>query len=141
MKKVCTQCGTEFDTVDRGSAAKTCSDECSCERKLKRSRERMATDPEFRESILEYQRERYATDHEFRERKLKRSREYRRERYATDPEFRERIREYRRERMATDPEFRERELKRDREKHREINARCRVGRLLVIQDQLKQAMA
>jgi len=105
MKKVCTQCGTEFDTVDRGSAAKTCSDECSCERKLKRSRE------------------------------------YSRERYATDPEFRERIREYRRERMATDPEFRERELKRDREKHREINARCRVGRLLVIQDQLKQAMA
>ena len=87
MKKVCTQCGTEFDTVDRGSAAKTCSDECSCERKLKRSRE------------------------------------------------------YRRERYATDPEFRERELKRDREKHREINARCRVGRLLVIQDQLKQAMA
>jgi len=71
--------------------------------------------PEVKEKQKEYQRKyqrnRLATDPEFRERQ----REYRKKRYATDPEYRERQNEYRREyqrnRLATDSEFRERDGK------------------------------
>src|SRR6267154_1169561 len=80
--------------------------------------------PRRGETIEEYRkrtRERYATDPEYRERRRGPLRERRRERYAIDPEYRERQREQQRKRYqaryASDPEFRERKRERQRKRH------------------------
>lgn len=126
----CKVCGVEFHTSNGN--AKYCSGLCYSEkerarkadpeyrmRKSQALRIKIATDPKYRQSVIEQQRalrknpdniERYRgySAKQMASEKRKRWLEARREKYATDHEWREREREKNRARYKNDPAFRER---------------------------------
>lgn len=65
MIKTCSECPSTFDTRDRSSVAKTCSDECASKRSLQRVRAYRKANPDtIREYNRQYQK---ANAHKYRE--------------------------------------------------------------------------